>query len=53
MVWGITGIPHALEHMMFRGTKKYGPGELARLIKMQGGDQNASDPPLTINKPPG
>ncbi len=38
---GITGISHALEHMMFRGTKKYGPGELARLINANGGDQNA------------
>lgn len=38
---GITGISHALEHMMFRGTKKYGPGQLARLINANGGDQNA------------
>lgn len=38
---GITGISHALEHMMFRGTQKYGPGELDRIIAENGGEQNA------------
>lgn len=38
---GLTGISHALEHMMFRGTSKYGPGKLAELINQNGGDQNA------------
>lgn len=38
---GMTGISHALEHMMFRGTSKYGPGKLAELINQNGGDQNA------------
>lgn len=38
---GITGISHALEHMMFRGTHQYGPGKLAELINANGGDQNA------------
>jgi zinc protease len=38
---GITGISHALEHMMFRGTEKYGPGKLAEIVNQNGGDQNA------------
>jgi len=38
---GISGISHALEHMMFRGTTKYPDGELTRLIAVNGGDQNA------------
>ena len=38
---GITGVSHALEHMMFKGTKKYGPGEFSRIISENGGDENA------------
>lgn len=38
---GITGISHALEHMMFKGTKKYGEGEFSRIIAENGGSQNA------------
>ena len=38
---GITGISHALEHMMFRGTKKYGPGQFDAIINANGGEQNA------------
>lgn len=38
---GITGISHALEHMMFRGTKHLGPGELSRLVASNGGQENA------------
>lgn len=38
---GITGISHVLEHMMFKGTKKHGPGEFSRLIAEQGGRENA------------
>lgn len=38
---GISGISHAVEHMMFRGTKKYGPGILKRTIADNGGDINA------------
>ena len=38
---GISGISHAVEHMMFRGTKKYGPGVLKKIIADQGGDINA------------
>lgn len=39
---GITGISHALEHMMFRGTKKYGPGKFSALIAENGGLENAA-----------
>jgi zinc protease len=38
---GITGISHALEHMMFRGSEHYGPGEFSRIIADNGGEQNA------------
>lgn len=38
---GITGISHVLEHLMFRGTKKYGPGVLDQIITDNGGEQNA------------
>lgn len=39
---GITGISHLLEHLMFRGTKKYGPGVLDQIITDNGGEQNAT-----------
>ena len=38
---GITGISHALEHMMFKGTKKYPAGEFSRIISANGGEENA------------
>lgn len=38
---GITGISHALEHMMFKGTKKHGEGEFSRIIAENGGNENA------------
>jgi len=38
---GITGISHALEHMMFRGTTLHPQDEFVRLIAINGGDQNA------------
>lgn len=38
---GITGISHALEHMMFRGTQKHGPGMLDQIVAENGGEQNA------------
>ncbi|MDQ8039087.1 MAG: pitrilysin family protein [Rickettsiella sp.] len=38
---GITGISHALEHMMFRGTQKYGPNRLEQIVAANGGQQNA------------
>lgn len=38
---GYTGISHALEHMMFKGTPKLGAGEFSKLIAAQGGEENA------------
>ena len=38
---GITGISHMLEHMMFKGTSKFGPGKLASIVAENGGQQNA------------
>ena len=38
---GITGLSHALEHMMFKGTKKHPPGEASRIIAANGGEENA------------
>lgn len=38
---GTTGLSHMLEHMMFKGTKKNGPGEYSRVIARNGGDENA------------
>jgi zinc protease len=38
---GKTGLSHLLEHMMFKGTKKYGPSELSKIIKRAGGVENA------------
>ena len=38
---GITGISHALEHMMFKGTEEYGPGEFSRIVSALGGSENA------------
>ncbi len=38
---GLTGISHALEHMMFKGTKTLGPNEFSRSIAAEGGSENA------------
>ena len=38
---GITGISHVLEHMMFKGTERYGPGEFSRIVAENGGRENA------------
>ncbi len=38
---GITGISHMLEHMMFKGSKKYGAEEHARIVESLGGECNA------------
>jgi zinc protease len=38
---GATGISHLLEHMMFKGTPKYGKGEIARLLQRNGASFNA------------
>src|SRR5262245_48056276 len=36
-----TGLSHVLEHMIFKGSPRFGPGELARAIKGAGGYVNA------------
>lgn len=36
-----TGLSHLLEHMMFKGTKMIGPGELSRIVQENGGQHNA------------
>lgn len=38
---GVTGVSHALEHMMFKGTERLAPGEFSRIIAENGGDENA------------
>ena len=38
---GLTGISHALEHMMFKGTPKYPAEKLTQTIKREGGRYNA------------
>ena len=38
---GTTGISHALEHMMFKGTKRHKVGEFSRLVAEMGGRENA------------
>ena len=40
-VKGKTGISHILEHMMFKGTNKLGPGEFSSKVKEMGGTDNA------------
>jgi len=40
-VMGRAGLSHMLEHMMFKGTKKYGKGEFSKIIKKNGGNDNA------------
>ena len=39
---GISGISHILEHMMFKGTDRYGPEEFSKIIQSLGGYDNAS-----------
>jgi zinc protease len=38
---GITGISHLFEHMMFNGSKNYGPKEFDRVLESHGGSSNA------------
>jgi zinc protease len=40
-VTGKTGLAHLTEHMMFKGTPKYGKGEFSRMIAKVGGTENA------------
>ncbi len=38
---GKTGMSHLLEHMMFKGTKKYGPKTFSQTVQRNGGNDNA------------
>lgn len=38
---GISGISHVLEHMMFKGTAKHGPGVFSKTVAENGGEENA------------
>ncbi len=38
---GTSGVAHALEHMMFKGTAKLAPGEFSRRVAALGGRENA------------
>lgn len=38
---GITGVSHALEHMMFKGTTQHAEGEFSRIVAARGGRENA------------
>lgn len=38
---GITGLSHFFEHMMFNGSKKYGPKQFDRTMEANGGANNA------------
>ncbi len=37
---GKSGIAHFLEHLMFRGTEEYGPGEFQQTVELLGGSEN-------------
>src|SRR5205809_896980 len=38
---GTTGVAHVLEHMMFKGTRRFGLGEFSRIVAEAGGRDNA------------
>jgi predicted Zn-dependent peptidase len=38
----VNGISHFLEHMVFKGTKKYGPDEIDQIVESNGGQMNAA-----------
>ena len=38
---GLTGVSHVLEHVMFKGTKKYPLGTFSKMIAALGGQENA------------
>ena len=38
---GKTGLSHLLEHLMFKGTTKYGKGEFSKIVAKNGGNENA------------
>ena len=38
---GKTGMSHALEHMMFKGSERLGPGQASRILNSLGAEENA------------
>ena len=45
---GKTGVAHLFEHLMFRGSAKFGPGEHGRRVRAEGGSSGAfATPDLT------
>ena len=38
---GKAGIAHLLEHLMFKGTPRYPDGAFSRIVRANGGDENA------------
>ena len=38
---GLTGVTHAFEHLMFKGTKKYGPRQIFQILEAEGANINA------------
>jgi zinc protease len=38
---GQAGIAHFLEHLLFKGTPKYPPGEFSRILRRNGAEENA------------
>jgi len=38
---GKSGLSHLLEHMMFKGTRRYGPSVFSKIIQKNGGTDNA------------
>ena len=38
---GKSGVAHVLEHLMFKGTERLGPGEFSDIIARNGGQENA------------
>jgi zinc protease len=38
----VGGISHFFEHMYFRGSRRFGPGEMDRIVKQSGGYNNAA-----------
>jgi len=38
---GKSGIAHLLEHLMFKGTKAFGPGQFSDIVAANGGSENA------------
>ena len=38
---GKTGLSHVLEHMMFKGAKRFGPKQFSQVVQRNGGNDNA------------